>query len=49
MKRPVSIRDKFASKRKQKRVLDTWRPMSAELYLRRTSCGEILPLLRLSG
>ncbi|WP_299084820.1 hypothetical protein [uncultured Campylobacter sp.] len=33
MKRPVSIRDKFASKRKQKRVSNTWRPVIAELFI----------------
>lgn len=33
MKRPVSTRDKFASKRKQKRVSDTWRAVSAELSI----------------
>jgi len=45
MKRPVSIRDKFASKRKQKRVFR--RLASCErraLYLRYAFCGEILPL-----
>ncbi len=33
MKRPVSTRDKFASKRKQKRVSNTRRAVSAELSI----------------
>ena len=48
MKRPVSIRDKFASKRKRKRVFR--RLASCErraLYLRRAYCGENLPPPRL--
>ncbi|WP_297945567.1 hypothetical protein [uncultured Campylobacter sp.] len=48
MKRPVSIRDKFASKRKRKQIFKHLASCERRaFYLRRASCGEILPPLYL--
>ena len=50
MKQPVSIRDKFASKRKRKRVFRRLATCERRaLYLRCASCSEILPPPRLLG